>query len=102
MITRSQIETRFNKEAGKIGQCGVNVNMEEILVVFIEEIAKDMIEAARNGQEIQVNIKDLEEIANEFFFEDYLVTFKNKRKARARAKERVKTIIEDTLKNIQR
>lgn len=102
MITREQIETRFEKVLGNFGKCEINWDMENTLRKFVNEISRELIELTQSGIEPEINLKDLEEIATNYFYEDYLVVFKNKRKAKARAKERVKTIIEDELKNIQR
>ena len=102
MITRSQIETRFEKVAGEIGQCGVNSEMEGVLAYFTKEVAKDVFREMEEGNEPILTLKDLEDIAVEYFYEDYLVTFKNKRVAKSKAKARVKEIIEYTIRGIQR
>lgn len=96
------LETRFEKTLGRFGQCHINTEMEDLLRKSIIDLSQEIISKVQAGYEPETTMEDLRKIAENYFYEDYLVIYKNKRSARAKAKEKVTQIIEDTISYIQR
>lgn len=96
IVTRDEVITRYNKLAGCLGRCGMNSELESAFHIYIFRICRNLVEG-KTG----LTIPELTKITEDYLTDDYTITFRNKRKSRSLAKERVRSILESTMKEIQ-